>query len=199
VSALYRDGTVATATTPVACDYAPCARQEVLEPRATVVEFHHAGTNAFVLTTDALEIEALRSGRVPGWTPSTETFAVFTSPRPPYDAPVCRFFTPGGGHFLSAFADECAALAAAGNGFILESPAAFYVAIPDPVTGACAQGIPIYRFWNSANGADHRYTQYGRTLDTSLPVLRGYVREGYGPDGVAFCTVDPPEDPYWWF
>jgi hypothetical protein len=189
VNALYRDGSVATATMPVGCDTAPCARQEVLEPRAYVSEFYHAGANAYVLTVDALEIEALSAGRVPGWRPSTESFGVLSSPRPPYDAPVCRFFTPGGGHFLTAFAHECDALAAAGNGFILESPAVFYVALPDPATGACADGIPIYRYWNSANGADHRYTQYGKTLDTSLSILRGYVREGYGPDGVGFCAV----------
>jgi hypothetical protein len=192
VNALYRDGRVAPATRPGACYAAPCARQEVIEPRAYVVEFYRAATYSFLLMADALEIAALQEGRVPGWQPSNESFGVLSAPRPPFDTPVCRFFTPGGGHFLSAFAHECEALAAAGNGFILESPAVFYAALPDPVTGACPQGMPIYRSWNSTNGADHRYTQYGKTLDTS--VLRGYVREGYGPDGVGFCTVDGGND-----
>jgi len=60
---------------------------------------------------------------------------------------------------------------------------------PDPATGACAAGAPVYRFWNTANGADHRYTRNGKTLDLSVPPLRGYVREGYGPDGVAMCAL----------
>ena len=63
----------------------------------------------------------------------------------------------------------------------------FYAALPDPVTGACPQGMPIYRYWSSTNGADHRYTPF--KLDLRLSFFSALLSEGYGPDGVAFCTV----------
>jgi hypothetical protein len=56
------------------------------------------------------------------------------------------------------------------------------------VTGACPTGLPIHRYWNRAGGADHRYTQY--KLDLRLSFFSALVSEGWGPDGVAFCTLD---------
>jgi len=189
----YRDGTLAAATYPNRCETGPCGRSAFSALALPVREFYNAGMFAFILTVDQLEIEALLDGRVAGWRPSEEFFLVRPAPTDPFTVPVCRVFAPGGGHVLSAFASECALLAAPGSGFILEAAAVFYVALPDPATGACAAGAPVYRFWNTANGADHRYTRNGKTLDLSVPPLRGYVREGYGPDGVAFC-VDAFDD-----
>jgi hypothetical protein len=184
----YRDGTPAAASYPNRCETGPCGRSPFSVQATPIYEFYHAGMFAFLPTVDALEIEALLDGRVPGWRPSEQFFTVRAAPKDGFDAPVCRYYTPGGGHVLSAFASECALLGAPGSGFILEAAAAFYVALPDPATGACATGAPVYRFWNSANGADHRYTLFGKTLDLSVGPLQGYVREGYGPDGVAFCV-----------
>jgi hypothetical protein len=70
---------------------------------------------------------------------------------------------------------------------VLETPAAFYIALPDPVSGACAGGtIPVFRLWNGRVDSNHRYTS-----DPAIKVqmiAKGYVAEGYGPDQVAMCA-----------
>ena len=54
---------------------------------------------------------------------------------------------------------ECAATAAAHPvDWIYESPAVFYVQVPDTTTGACPAGTrPVYRYFNAAT-TNHRYT-----------------------------------------
>lgn len=191
--AWYRDGGLAAATMPDSCPTAPCPRMPFGHELTRVVEFHNFQLDRFMLTTDAAEIDALESGRIPGWRRSDGGFFAFASADAPFDVPVCRFYAPpafGNAHFYTAFADECAALAAPGSGYIVESRAAFYVGLPDRTTGRCAVGYPVYRFWKSLSGADHLFTLY-RGIDLSLPFFRGYVSEGFGPDGVAFCVAVP--------
>ncbi len=54
--------------------------------------------------------------------------------------PVCRFYLPppyGDSHFYSASPAECAAVQARYPFFAFESPAVFYILLPDQITGAC--------------------------------------------------------------
>ena len=70
---------------------------------------------------------------------------------------------------------------------MLESRSAFYVALPDPVTGACpVPSYPVYRLYNQRPNAGHRYIY--DSLERRIPLLQqGWIPEGYGPAGVAWC------------
>jgi hypothetical protein len=114
---------------------------------------------------------------------------------PPFPMqPVCRFYLPpgsGDSHFLSASASECAEVHARYPHFVLESSAAFYTVLPDLATGACPKGegfflAPMFRVWNGRADTNHRYTLDSSQRDQM--VAQGWVSEGYGPDGVAFCA-----------
>jgi hypothetical protein len=63
----------------------------------------------------------------------------------------------------------------------------FAAALPDLASGDCATGIPVYRLWNGRADSNHRYTTDPATRVSMLS--RGYVAEGYGVYGVAFCTL----------
>ena len=71
--------------------------------------------------------------------------------------------------------------------FELESASAFYIELPDEITGACPAGtVPVYRLWNQRVDSNHRYT-----TDSSVKaqmLAKGYVAEGYGPNAVAMCA-----------
>ena len=107
--------------------------------------------------------------------------------------PVCRFLIPpvhGDSHFFSADPAECARIRAYStsgsatfdpnfSGYIEESSSFFYIALPDPATGACASGtVPVYRLWDRRIDSNHRYTTDAAVRDQMLG--RGYVIEGYG-------------------
>ena len=73
--------------------------------------------------------------------------------------------------------------------FVLETDAAFYALLPNAINGECPQGqfvVPVYRLWNARADTNHRYTTSLSLRDTM--VAQGYVSEGYGPYGVAFCV-----------
>ena len=164
----------------------------------TVVEFHHAGLDHYFLTPLGTEIAALDSGRQPGWARTGRSFAAWPvfPPTVPAANPVCRYYIPpdrGSSHFFSASAVECADVQAkiptqpAFFGYLLETPNAFYIGLPDPVSGACVAGtVPVYRLWNQRPDSNHRYTT-DRALRDQM-VGQGYKAEGYGPDGVAMCA-----------
>jgi hypothetical protein len=115
--------------------------------------------------------------------------------------PVCRIYLPpglGDSHFFSASAAECEAARDRHPAAIVESDRAFYAALPDAVTGACGTGkwpgtpfgvqaCPVYRLWNGRADSNHRYTRSIAVRDQM--VSRGYVSEGYGPEGVAMCVL----------
>lgn len=45
------------------------------------------------------------------------------------------------------------------SGYIQETAAAFYIALPNVFTGACpASTTPVYRLWNARVDSNHRYT-----------------------------------------
>ena len=166
----------------------------------TVVEYYHPALDHYFITPLANEIDALDSGRIAGWGRTGLVFDAFASPASAGGnavSPVCRFYIPpvhGDSHFLSASPAECATVRAKiptdpdFSGYMEETSAEFYIALPDISTGACPAGTgPVYRLWNQRADSNHRYTADRATRDAM--VARGYAAEGYGPLGVAMCTT----------
>jgi hypothetical protein len=164
----------------------------------TVVEFYNAALDHYFISPLQPDIDALDSGRTPGWNRTGYNFVAYGTTQTDFPAgsPVCRYYIPpehGDSHFFSASPDECAAVAARVqsdpnySGYILETSAAFFAPLPDLATGDCPAGLqPVFRLWNQRADSNHRYT-----ADPAIRlqmIARGYVPEGYGPLGVAMCT-----------
>ena len=147
------------------------------------VEFYHANLNHFFMTIDPTEIGGLDSGVIVGWERTGFRFLAYDAPGPGR-SPVCRFYRKpqfGDSHFFSADPFECARVAADyATEWVYESPAIYYVALPDVATGACpADTKPVYRFLNVFE-INHRYTTEV-TVAQELSVTPGWIPEGYGP------------------
>ena len=163
----------------------------------TVVEYYDPALDHYFMTPLPNEIGALDSGRIAGWTRTGRVFDAFPSAAAGAATnPVCRFYIPprhGDSHFFSASPDECqTVLAKIGtdpnfSGYVYETPAEFYIALPDTLAGSCPAGTaPVYRLWNHRIDSNHRYTADLATRNAMI--ARGYVPEGYGTMGVAMCT-----------
>jgi hypothetical protein len=155
-----------------------------------VIEFYNAGLDHYFISALAPDIEALDSGKFPGWARTGLSFKVYDGPAAGA-SPVCRFYIPpaqGDSHFYSASPTECADVRAKFPTFDYESASVMYVALPDASSGACASGLaPVYRLWNQRADSNHRYTtDVGARASM---IARGYQPEGYGPNGVAMCAV----------
>ena len=157
-----------------------------------VVEFYNADLDHYFITANPAEAAALDSGVLKGWTRTGYQF--LTHAADPLDSSlnaVCRFYgKPSAGldsHFYSASPDECAAvLAKFAASWQLESNDVFQVQMPD-ASGVCPRGaLPVYRLFNGRADANHRYTGDDQVRASMLAT--GYTPEGYGPDGVAFCS-----------
>jgi hypothetical protein len=166
----------------------------------TVVEDYNAALDHYFITPLPAEIDALDSGRLSGWGRTGLVFDAYATAAEAQGAPVspvCRFYIPpvhGDSHFLSASPAECADVLAKVatdpnfSGYIEETSAEFYIALPDAASGACPAGTaPVYRLWNQRADSNHRYTADAATR--TAMIARGYVPEGYGPLGVAMCTT----------
>ncbi|MCC6197414.1 MAG: hypothetical protein IT518_23425 [Burkholderiales bacterium] len=157
-----------------------------------VVEFYNQKLDHYFISSLQGDIEALDSGRLAGWARSGYTFKAYDAPASGM-SPVCRFYIPpaaGDSHFYSASPSECAEVLQKFPAFVYESPAVMYAGLPDLASGACPAGsTPVYRLWNQRADSNHRYTT--DTSVRSTMVARGYVPEGYGPDGVAMCAPSP--------
>ena len=186
-------------TPNVATNFAGQAAPMPARP-VTAVEFRHAGLDHYFLTDLQPDLDALDSGRTPGWARTGLSFKVHPGLASGGGgvSPVCRWYIPparGDSHFFSASPAECAAVAQKTltdpwyGGYVQETAQAFFVALPDATTGACAPGqVPVYRLWNGRLDSNHRYTADLATR--AQMVAQGYVAEGYGPDAVAMCA--PP-------
>jgi serine protease len=164
-------------------------------PASTVnaIEFYNASLDHYFLTPASSEIAALDAGiTISGWTRTGYSFKVYAQPTSGAN-PVCRFLIPpvhGDSHFFSADPAECARILAYSTSssvtfdpnfsdYLEESSAFFYIALPDPATGACATGtVPVYRLWDRRIDSNHRYTTDTAVRNQMLG--RGYVIEGYG-------------------
>jgi hypothetical protein len=181
----------------VAANFAGAAA--VIPPLPDVsVEYYNAGLDHYFISDLQPDIDALDTGRFPGWARTAQNFKVFASQANggPGVNPVCRFYIPpahGNSHFFSASPAECAQLQQKMQtdpnyaGYVYETPNAFYIALPDTTTGACPGAtIPVYRLWNQRADSNHRYTT---DLAIKAQMLaHGYVAEGYGPDAVIMCA-----------
>jgi hypothetical protein len=187
----YRTGMLQTAPFPM--------------PITTVgmVEYYNASLDHYFYTASAPDVDALDSGRLKGWQRTGNGFAVTASAKPVATgailaSPVCRYYMPpssGDSHFFSASKDECDEVRARFPDFVLESEAAFFVALPDTDSGVCPRStdidyygllFPVFRLWNHRLDSNHRYTGDSHVRDAM--VAQGYIAEGYGPDAVAFCV-----------
>jgi hypothetical protein len=160
-----------------------------------VIEYYDARLDHYFLSVDPAEINALDTGRIPGFTRTGEQFMAYSAaPATAGLSPVCRFYgLPAAGldsHFYTGFPDECAAVAARfASVWLLESSNAFQIQMPDLVTGACPEETgPVYRLFNNRADASHRYTTVADIKQAM--VSQGYISEGYGPNGVAFCSAN---------
>mgnify|MGYP007130734417 CR=1 FL=1 len=158
-----------------------------------VVEFHNAALGHYFVSADAAEIAALDAGTLPGWRRTGlgfNAYAAWTEGA----SPVCRFYLPpavGDSHFFSASPAECAEVAARFPSFVRESDAVLHEILPDVASGACPpSSTPVYRLWNARTDTNHRYTADAGTRAAMLAA--GWVAEGYGPPGVAWCAPDAP-------
>lgn len=159
------------------------------------VEFYHWPLDHYFVTSNAEEIAALDGGSIEGWKRTGERFTVLSASNQKATgaAPVCRFYgSPEAGldsHFFSASVAECdSVMTKYPQAWILESPNAFMVELPDQDTGACPEGtLPVYRLYNNQSDANHRYTTSRANRDIMTAI--GWIAEGYGPQSVAMCAL----------
>jgi hypothetical protein len=156
----------------------------------TVIEFHNAALDHYFISSLQPDIQALDSKTIPGWERTGLSFNAYATAIAGA-SPVCRLYIPpaqGDSHFFSASPLECAQVMQAYPMFVLESPNAMYVDLPDPITGACPAGtVAVYRVWNARADTNHRYLT-DRALRDQMVASQGYVAEGYGPDAVIMCA-----------
>jgi len=163
-----------------------------------VVEYYYPGFDDYFITANPVEIQGLDNGAHPGWVRTGLTFLAYSDPSvAPADAtPVCRFYVlpqVGDSHFYSADPAECGATAIKFAGaWLEESPALFYIQLPNKMTGACpANTRPVFRFLNNANGLHHRYTAEVEVRD-SIISDGGWTQEGYGNSPPAIPVMCSP-------
>jgi hypothetical protein len=210
-TSLFRDGTIGQAalprgSLPPGAPFSNSGHTYPTAPPVTAVEYYNAAEDHYFISASAPDIDALDSGRTAGWTRTGETFGVGSRALTDLDleyrykgSAVCRFYIPpayGSSHYFSASSDECTSVKQRFPNFVLESDAAFFATLPDPVTGNCPvmpgfldgdiQLKPIYRLWNQRSDTNHRYTT---DLDIrDLMIERGWLPEGFGPAGVVMCV-----------
>ncbi|HUH94845.1 MAG TPA: S8 family peptidase [Casimicrobiaceae bacterium] len=159
----------------------------------SVVEYYWAAKDHYFITANPAEIAALDAAPPGGWVRTGQIFGAFAEATG-ISSRVCRFYIPplyGDSHFFSASPDECASVQVKFPVLLEETTQAFYIDLPDLVTGACPAGtMPVYRLYNNRADVNHRYT-------TSLAIrsqmlVQGYIPEGYGLTGVAMCAPALP-------
>ena len=176
------DAGAAVASTPPASATIP--------PNAIpVIEYYRADNDHYFVTADPNEVAYLDVHMRGVYERTGTVFFAYPDSflAPPAVQPVCRFYAGGliDSHFFTANAAECQFVIARWPGtWNLESYAAFWIEVPD-ANGACREGtIPIYRFFNNRQDANHRHTP-------DLSVRRAMVNRGWvpeGPNGVALCS-----------
>lgn len=156
--------------------------------QVNVIEFHHAGMDHFFISSLPADIDALDSGRFPGWERTGEYFRAYPE-QAPGASPVCRFYIPpafGDSHFFSASPAECAATRAKFPELVYETDEAFFIAAPDAQGNCPPNTAPVYRLWSRRADSNHRYTTDRGVRDTM--VKAGWLAEGNGPDTTVMCA-----------
>ena len=158
----------------------------------TSVEFHNDALDHYFISALAPDIDALDTGRLPGWQRTGLTFRVFPSQAAGGAAvtPVCRIIIPpphGDSHFFGRSVPECEQTLAKFPFMSQETASAFFITLP--VLGQCPGGtIPVYRVFSNRADANHRYTTDRAVRDQMAGM--GWTIEGDGADFVVMCA--PP-------
>lgn len=172
----------------LAAAFAAHAQTAPESPRVTVVEFYHQSTDHYFITADASEIATLEASGS-GWARTGNQFQALQPGGPTgVGVPVCRYRSTSGGVENHFFATDCEHTSSTASAqWMLESADVFDVEAPDARTGACHAGsTPVFRLAGNGKHPGDRFTT-DVALRASM-LQRGYVSEGYGPDGVAFCS-----------
>jgi hypothetical protein len=155
---------------------------------APVIEYYDAALDHYFMTANTNEIAALVADQFPGWLRTGQTFFGYVSGY----GPVARYYgLPSAGldsHFFTLdWAENQFVRAVLSYAWMLEDDRAFAIWQPLTATGFCPTNtLPVYRLWNGRTDSSHRYT-----ID---PMVRhemnakGWLPEGYGPDGVVMCS-----------
>ena len=154
----------------------------------TAVEYYHGGYGHYFVTASPQEIAALDAGtRIRGWVRTGLGFRAYATPEAG-SSPVCRYYIPpalGDSHFFGRGHAECEATGRDQPRLVLEEARFMHLALP--AGGTCpAATVPVYRVFSNRADANHRYT-----TDPAVRVEmlgRGWIPEGYGPEGVGFCA-----------
>ena len=156
-----------------------------------VIEYYDAVHDHYFITGDPAEISALDGS--PAYVRTGYVFYAYTDSTvaPAGAKAVCRFYADASqlidSHFFSADPAECQFIQQNWQGvWMLETPAAFYVEVPDPA-GNCRDGtLPVYRFFDNRRDANQRFT-----MDLSVTramINKAWVPDGGGRNGAAFCS-----------
>jgi hypothetical protein len=153
------------------------------------VEFYHPGLDHYFIAASASDISDLDNGVQQGWWRTGYTFNVWGGTGGDGTA-VCRYYIPppyGDSHFFSASPRECSVAPVMFPWIVKESDSAFFIALPDTDSGACAVNeVPVYRLWNARVDSNHRYTTSPEVK--AAMIANRYVAEGFGADAVAMCA-----------
>ena len=160
--------------------------------QAVAVEFYNKTLSHYFLTANPTEIADLDTGVFVGWERTGQRFLTYVN-HVAGTNPVCRFYRKpafGDSHFYSASPVECAETAAKyADEWVYESPAVFYIQLPDAATGGCPIGTqPLWRFFNKVT-INHRYTTEMVLRDQMRAKPAVWVPEGYGPDATIMCAA----------
>jgi hypothetical protein len=165
----------------------------------TIYEYYNRALDHYFMSGSQPDIDALDTGRIPGWTRTGQVLYAPTIPLK-HALPVCRYYLPGGSHFFSASIVECSDVAKRFPDVKLETDNAFYSWLPDTSTGECPIFLkratatvplfPVYRLWNRRADSNHRYTLSEQVR--AAMIAAGWAAEGYGPMGVALCAPSTP-------
>ena len=166
--------------------------ENTLADTAIATEFYEAAFDHYFQTAGEVETRLLNDGLfADDWQRTLQFERVWTAPGPGR-VPVCRFFSTAFGakssHFYTPYAAECQMRQNdPAHVWQLESPAAFYLQLPDGAGNCAATTVPFYRVYNGGMGGapNHRYTMNRLTRDQMVGL--GWVAEGSGPDIVFAC------------
>jgi serine protease len=157
-----------------------------------VVEYYRADKDHYFMTANPAEIAFIDTQSSATFQRTGEIFFAWVNPAlaPANAQPVCRFYSPLpliDSHFYTASASECQFVQMRWPGtWLLELAAAFYVILPDAAGNCQAGTLPVYRFFDNRNDANHRHT-VDLTVRRAM-INREWVPEGFAPNGVAFCS-----------
>ena len=155
------------------------------------VEYYNRQLDHYFLAANPYEIDDLDAGVPGGWERTGLRFIAYVKHSEGTN-PVCRFYRApayGDSHFYSASPDECAATATQhAADWIYESPAVFYIRLPD-VAGRCPAGTqPVWRFFNKTT-LNHRYTAEVVLRDQMRAKPSVWVPEGYAQEQAVMCAA----------